>query len=69
MRVPAPVNGGIGGYKFSPGSTYFGGNVGGGMLYTLTPCFGLQFSYNLHVVDTGPAIKFSDVQFGVCRVF
>jgi len=23
------VNGGIGGYKFSPGTTYFGGNVGG----------------------------------------
>lgn len=63
------VNGGIGGYKFSPGSTYFGGNVGGGLLYTLTPKFGLQLSYNLHVVNTGPATKFSDVQFGVRWVF
>jgi hypothetical protein len=63
------VNGGVGGYKFSPGSIYFGGNVGGGMLYTLTARFGLQLSYNLHVVNTGPATKFSDVQFGVRWVF
>jgi hypothetical protein len=63
------VNGGVGGYKFSPGSTYFGGNVGGGVLYTLTSRFGLQLSYNFHVVNTGPATKFSDVQFGVRWVF
>jgi hypothetical protein len=59
------VNGGVGGYKFSPGSTYFGGNVGGGVLYTVTSRFGLQISYNLHVINTGPATKFSEVQFGV----
>src|SRR6185369_3924517 len=35
------VNGGIGGYKFSPGSTYFGGNFGGGILRQFGPHWGL----------------------------
>jgi len=60
------VNGGVGGYKFSPGSTYFGGNFGGGVLFNLTSRFGLQGSYNFHVVDTaGAATKWSDAQAGV----
>jgi hypothetical protein len=60
------VNGGVGGYKFSPGSTYFGGNFGGGVLFNLTSRLGLQGSYNFHVVDTsGTATKWSDVQVGL----
>jgi len=60
------VNGGIGGYKFSPGSTYFGGNFGGGILYELGPHWGLQASYNFHTVNTpGAATKFSTVQGGI----
>jgi hypothetical protein len=64
------VSGGIGGYKFSPGSTYFGGNFGGGILYELGPHWGLQASYNFHTVNTpGAATKFSTVQGGIRFVF
>jgi VWA domain-containing protein len=63
------VNGGIGGYKFSPGSTYFGGNVGGGVLYVLKPGLGLQLSYNFHMINAGPTTKFSDALFGVHWAF
>src|SRR6266478_428898 len=40
------VNGGIGGYKFNPGSTNFGGNFGAGVLWEFGPHWGLQASYN-----------------------
>jgi len=68
------VNGGVGGYRFSIGSgsssTYFGGNVGGGVLYNLTSRFGLQGSYNFHVVNTPvEATKFSTAQGGIRFVF
>jgi len=64
------VNGGIDGYKFSPGSTYFGGNFGAGILYELTPHWGLQGSYNFHTVNTpGAATKFSTIQGGIRFVF
>jgi opacity protein-like surface antigen len=64
------VNGGIGGYKFSPGSTYVGGNFGAGILYDLTSHWGLQGSYNFHVVNTpGEAAKFSTLQAGIRFVF
>jgi von Willebrand factor type A domain len=64
------VSGGIGGYAFNPGSTYFGGNVGGGILFTLTPRFGLQGSYNFHVANTtGTATKWSTAQAGLRFVF
>jgi hypothetical protein len=64
------VNGGIGGYTFSPGSTYFGGNIGGGVLYNLTSRFGLQGSYNFHVANTsGTATKWSTVDLGFRFVF
>jgi len=60
------VNGGIGGYKFSPGSTYFGGNFGGGVLREFGPHWGLQASYNFHAVNTpGAATEFSTVQGGI----
>jgi len=64
------VNAGIGGYKFSPGPTNFGGNFGMGVLYVLTPHWGLQGSYNFHAVNTPvAATKFSTLQGGVRFVF
>jgi len=64
------VNGGVGAYKFSPGSSHFGGNVGAGVLYEVTPKFGLQGSYNYHAVNTpGTTTKFSTIQGGVRFVF
>jgi opacity protein-like surface antigen len=70
--VPPPnkfrpfFNGGLGAYKFGAGSTKFGGNVGVGVLYEVTPKFGIQGRYNFHAVNTpGFATKFSTVQGGV----
>ena len=64
------VNGGIGGYKASPGSTYFGGNVGAGLLREFGPHWGLQASYNFHALNTpGGATIFSTVQGGVRYLF
>jgi hypothetical protein len=59
------ANAGAGGYKFSPGSTYFGGNFGAGLLYELTAHWGLQASYNFHAINTPLTAKFSDIEFGV----
>lgn len=64
------LNGGVGAYTSSSGTTRFGGNVGGGLLYEVTPKFGLQGSYNFHVINTpGRAFKFSTAQGGVRFVF
>ena len=64
------VNGGIGAYKFGSGSTRFGGNLGAGILFELTPRFGLQGSYNFHMVNTpGVTTRFSTLQGGVRFVF
>jgi hypothetical protein len=64
------MNGGIGGYAFSPGSTHFGGNFGGGVLYTWSSHWGAQGSYNFHVVDTPiSSSKFSTLQGGLRYVF
>ena len=68
------ANGGVGGYRLSIGSgsssTYFGGNVGVGVLWNLTFRFGLQGSYNFHVVNTPvEATKFSTAQGGIRFVF
>lgn len=60
------VNFGIGAYKFSPGTTKFGGNVGTGVFYRLTSRVGLEGVYDFHVVNTpGGATKFSTLQGGV----
>jgi len=64
------VNAGPGGYKFSSTDTYFGGNVGAGVLFNITSRFGLQGSYNFHVVNTpGTATKFSTYQGGIRFIF
>jgi hypothetical protein len=60
------VNGGVGAYTFTSGTTRFGGNVGAGLLYEATPRFGLQGSYNFHMVNTpGTSLRFSTLQGGV----
>jgi len=64
------INTGIGGYKFRPGSTYVGGNFGAGILYNITPNWGLQGSYNFHALNTpGAVTKFSTLQAGIRFVF
>lgn len=64
------LNGGVGVYTFTSGTTRFGGNIGGGLLYEVTPKFGVQGSYNLHLINIpGNAFKFSTVQGGVRFVF
>jgi opacity protein-like surface antigen len=64
------VNAGIGGYKLSPGSAYFGGNFGAGVLREFTPHWGLQASYNFRTVNApGTATKFSTLQAGIRYVF
>jgi hypothetical protein len=64
------LNAGIGGYKFSPGSTHFGSNFGGGVLFQVTFHFGIEGSYNFHYVTTpGASTRFSTVQGGVRWVF
>lgn len=69
-KIQPFVNGGIGGYKFSPGSANFGGNVGGGVLFNLTSRLGLQGSYNFHAVNTPvAATTFSTFQGGIRLVF
>jgi hypothetical protein len=56
--------------KFSPGSTYVGGNFGAGILYNITLNWGLHGSYNFHAVNTpGAVTKFSTLQTGIRFVF
>jgi len=64
------VNGGVGGYKFSGNSTYFGGNFGAGVLREFGQHWGLQAAYNFHAINTpGETTKFSTVQGGLRFVF
>jgi len=65
-RLRPFINGGVGLYTFRSGSSSVGGNVGAGVLYQITPRFGLQASYNFHTVDRSrPSPRFSTVQGGV----
>ena len=67
------INGGPGGYRFSFGSassTYFGGNVGGGVLFEINSRVGVQGSYNFHMVNTPVEVtKFNTIQGGIRFVF
>jgi hypothetical protein len=61
---------GLGGYHFSPGSTNFGGYVGGGLLHEFNAHFGVEGVYTFHIVNTpGAAARFSSVQGGIRYVF
>lgn len=59
------VNGGVGAYVTDSAQTHFGGNVGGGILYEVTPKFGIQGSYNFHAFSVGDVVRFSTIQGGV----
>lgn len=59
------VNGGVGAYVTDSATTHFGGNIGAGVLYEVTPKFGLLGSYNFHAFTAGSGLKFSSVQGGV----
>ena len=59
------VNGGVGVYVTDAAQAHFGGNVGAGVLYEVTPRFGIQGVYNFHVFSSGGNTKFSTVQGGV----
>src|SRR5262249_20790734 len=60
------ANAGPGAYKFDPGGTDFGGNVGGGIQFNVSSRFAVEGAYNLHVVNTpGSSSKFSTVQIGL----
>lgn len=64
-RVRPFINGGVGDYVTDSGTSHFGGNVGGGVLFEVTPRFGVQGSYNFNVFSAGTNLKFSTVQGGV----
>jgi len=64
-RLRPFVNGGVGLYVTDSATTHFGGNVGIGVLYEVTPKFGIKGSYNFHVFSAGDTARFSTVQGGV----
>ncbi|HSE19944.1 MAG TPA: outer membrane beta-barrel protein [Pyrinomonadaceae bacterium] len=64
-KVRPFVNGGVGAYVTDSATVHFGGNVGAGVLYEVTPSFGLQGSYNFHIFNTFSNLKYSSVQGGV----
>ena len=59
------VNGGVGAYVTDSATTHFGGNIGVGILFEVTPHFGLLGSYNFHAFTAGDGFRFSTVQGGV----
>lgn len=59
------VNGGVGLYVTDSATTHFGGNIGVGILYEVTPKFGIKGSYNFNVFTAGATSRFSTVQGGV----
>lgn len=59
------VNGGVGLYVTDAATTHFGGNIGGGVLYEVTPHFGFEGRYNFHAVSAGFGLRFSTAQGGV----
>jgi opacity protein-like surface antigen len=59
------VNGGVGVYVTDAAQAHFGGNIGAGVLYEVTPKFGIEGAYNFHAVNAGDGVRFSTVQGGV----
>ena len=64
-RLRPFVNGGVGLYVTDSATTHFGGNIGAGVLYEVTPKFGIKASYNFNVFTAGSVVRFSTVQGGV----
>lgn len=60
------VNGGVGAYVTDSGTSHFGGNVGVGVLFEVSPKVGVQGSYNFHSFTlSGDGARFSTVQGGI----
>ena len=61
---------GVGAYRFNPGSTRFGGNVGVGLQYWLTQQLSLEARYGFNAVaSNAPNSNFSTLQLGVRFAF
>ena len=72
--TPAPlrwfVDGGIGLYAFDPGSTRFGGTIGGGVQYGLGHGWSIEGRYNLQsVTSNAPDTTWSTLQVAVRKAF
>jgi len=60
------LNFGGGAYRFAPGSTHAGLNVGAGVQFDVTPTFAVDAMYNFHNVFTsGSNTRFSTLQGGI----
>jgi hypothetical protein len=61
------INGGVGAYRFDPGSTTkIGANAGAGLLYDVSSTWGFEGLYNFHTISTsGSNTNFSTVQVGI----
>lgn len=60
------INFGGGLYKFDPGPTRVGGNVGIGFQQSISPRFAVEGGYNIHNVATPfSATRFSTIHFGI----
>ena len=64
-RLRPFVSGGVGLYVTDSATTHFGGNIGAGVLYEVTPKFGIKGAYNFHAFTAGNGARFSTVQGGV----
>src|SRR5689334_1525856 len=64
-KVRPFVNGGVGDYVSDSGTSHFGGNVGGGVLFQVTPKCGFEGKYNFNAFSAGTNLRFSTVQAGV----
>jgi opacity protein-like surface antigen len=59
------LNGGGGAYRFDPGNTTnFGWNAGAGVLYDVSPSWGVEGVYNFHSISPTDA-RFSTLQIGI----
>ena len=72
--TPAPlrwfVDGGIGVYAFDPGSTRFGGTIGGGVQVALGHGWAIEGRYNLQsVTSNAPDTTWSTLQIAVRKAF
>ncbi|MCU1348028.1 MAG: von Willebrand factor type domain protein, partial [Acidobacteria bacterium] len=61
------VNAAVGTYRLDPGhATKGGANAGAGVLFELSPCFGIEGAWNYHWIRTTPNhVSFSALQLGV----
>jgi hypothetical protein len=63
-RVRPFIQGGVGDYVTDSGTSHFGGNVGGGVLFEVTRKFGVQGRYFYNVFSAGSNFRYSTVMGG-----